>query len=93
MQLCLPLAGKDVYTCSEEKTRIIPTKEVLFSPASNIDIGSAYLYIYKPRLFIVKVTKQSKPRIFHDPPLTTVAQAKRTETFRQQQQQERMDKA
>jgi membrane-bound lytic murein transglycosylase C len=56
MQVVPSTAGKDVYNLVKKKPGQ-PTKEVLFSPASNIDIGSAYLYILQTR-YLVKVTNK-----------------------------------
>ncbi|MEP7727936.1 murein transglycosylase domain-containing protein [Marinomonas primoryensis] len=56
MQVVPSTAGKDVYNLVKKKSGQ-PTKEVLFSPASNIDIGSAYLYILQTR-YLVKVTNK-----------------------------------
>ncbi|MDE8603681.1 murein transglycosylase domain-containing protein [Marinomonas sp. RSW2] len=57
MQVVPSTAGKDVYNLVKKKSGQ-PTKEVLFSPASNIDIGSAYLYILQTR-YLVKVTNKT----------------------------------
>lgn len=54
MQVVPSTAGKDVYNLVKKKSGQ-PTKEVLFSPENNIDIGSAYLYILQTR-YLVKVT-------------------------------------
>lgn len=54
MQVVPATAGKDVYNLIKKKPGQ-PTKEVLFSPEHNIDIGSAYLYILQTR-YLVKVT-------------------------------------
>lgn len=57
MQVVPATAGKDVYNLVKKKSGQ-PTKEVLFSPASNIDIGSAYLYILQTR-YLAKVTNKT----------------------------------
>lgn len=56
MQVVPSTAGKDVYNLVKKKSGQ-PTKEVLFSPENNIDIGSAYLYILQTR-YLVKVTNK-----------------------------------
>ncbi|MFT2110930.1 murein transglycosylase domain-containing protein [Marinomonas sp. 2405UD68-3] len=56
MQVVPSTAGKDVYNLVKKRSGQ-PTKEVLFSPESNIDIGSAYLYILQTR-YLVKVTNK-----------------------------------
>ena len=56
MQVVPATAGKDVYNLVKKKSGQ-PTKEVLFSPEHNIDIGSAYLYILQTR-YLVKVTNK-----------------------------------
>lgn len=56
MQVVPATAGKDVYNLVKKKSGQ-PTKEVLFSPENNIDIGSAYLYILQTR-YLVKVTNK-----------------------------------
>jgi len=56
MQVVPATAGKDVYNLVKNKSGQ-PTKEVLFSPANNIDIGSAYLYILQTR-YLAKVTNK-----------------------------------
>ena len=48
MQVVPSTAGRDVYNLVKKKSGQ-PTKAVLFSPAQNIDIGSAYLYILQTR--------------------------------------------
>jgi len=56
MQVVPSTAGKDVYNLVKKKSGQ-PSKEELFSPASNIDIGSAYLYILQTR-YLVKVSNK-----------------------------------
>jgi membrane-bound lytic murein transglycosylase C len=56
MQVVPATAGRDVYNLVKKKSGE-PTKEVLFSPENNIDIGSAYLYILQTR-YLVKVTNK-----------------------------------
>lgn len=56
MQIVPSTAGKDVYNLVKKKPGQ-PTKEVLFSPEKNIDIGSAYLYILQTR-YLVNVTNK-----------------------------------
>ncbi|MGO3451977.1 MAG: murein transglycosylase domain-containing protein [Marinomonas sp.] len=56
MQVVPATAGKDVYNLIKKKSGQ-PTKEILFSPENNIDIGSAYLYILQTR-YLVKVTNK-----------------------------------
>ncbi|TYL47348.1 murein transglycosylase domain-containing protein [Marinomonas sp. IMCC 4694] len=56
MQVVPATAGKDVYNLVKKKTGQ-PTKEVLFSPEHNIDIGSAYLYLLQTR-YLAKVTDE-----------------------------------
>ena len=51
MQVVPATAGKDVYNLIKKKSGE-PTKEVLFSPAQNIDIGSAYLHILQTRYLV-----------------------------------------
>ena len=53
MQVIPATAGKDVYNLIKKRSGE-PTKEVLFSPANNIDIGSAYLHILQTR-YLVKI--------------------------------------
>lgn len=53
MQVVPSTAGRDVYNLVKKKSGQ-PTKAVLFSPAQNIDIGSAYLYILQTR-YLAKV--------------------------------------
>ncbi|MDP5055435.1 MAG: murein transglycosylase domain-containing protein [Marinomonas hwangdonensis] len=53
MQVVPATAGKDVYNLVKKKPGQ-PTKDELFSPASNIDIGSAYLHLLQNR-YLVKV--------------------------------------
>jgi membrane-bound lytic murein transglycosylase C len=57
MQVVPATAGKDVYNLVKKKTGQ-PTKEVLFSPENNIDIGSAYLYLLQTR-YLVNVTNKT----------------------------------
>lgn len=54
MQVVPATAGRDVYNLVKKKSGE-PTKEVLFVPESNIDIGSAYLHLLQTR-YLVKVT-------------------------------------
>ncbi|NLQ18634.1 DUF3393 domain-containing protein [Marinomonas sp. M1K-6] len=54
MQVVPATAGRDVYNLVKKQSGE-PTKEILFSPERNIDIGSAYLYILQNR-YLVKVT-------------------------------------
>lgn len=56
MQVVPSTAGKDVYNLVKKRSDE-PTKETLFQPESNIDIGSAYLYILQTR-YLVKVTNK-----------------------------------
>lgn len=56
MQVVPATAGKDVYNLIKKRSDE-PTKETLFQPESNIDIGSAYLYILQTR-YLVKVTNK-----------------------------------
>ena len=56
MQVVPATAGRDVYNLVKKKSGE-PTKEVLFSPENNIDIGSAYLHILQTR-YLVKVTNK-----------------------------------
>ncbi|MCB5160851.1 murein transglycosylase domain-containing protein [Marinomonas algarum] len=56
MQVVPATAGKDVYNLVKKKSGQ-PTKEVLFSPEQNIDIGSAYLYILQTR-YLAKVNNK-----------------------------------
>jgi len=51
MQVVPATAGKDVYNLIKKKSGE-PTKEVLFSPAQNIDIGSAYLHLLQTRYLV-----------------------------------------
>ena len=48
MQVVPATAGRDVYKLVKQKTGQ-PSKQELFSPAHNIDIGSAYLHILQNR--------------------------------------------
>ncbi|MGO2354594.1 MAG: murein transglycosylase domain-containing protein [Marinomonas foliarum] len=56
MQVVPATAGRDVYNLVKKKSGE-PTKEVLFVPESNIDIGSAYLHLLQTR-YLVKVTNK-----------------------------------
>lgn len=56
MQVVPATAGKDVYNLIKKRSDE-PTKETLFQPENNIDIGSAYLYILQTR-YLVKVTNK-----------------------------------
>lgn len=56
MQVVPATAGRDVYNLVKQKSGE-PTKEVLFSPENNIDIGSAYLHILQTR-YLVKVSNK-----------------------------------
>ncbi|WP_421855024.1 murein transglycosylase domain-containing protein [Marinomonas sp.] len=56
MQVVPATAGKDVYNLVKKKPGE-PSKEVLFSPENNIDIGSAYLHILQTR-YLVKVSNK-----------------------------------
>lgn len=56
MQVVPATAGKDVYNLVKKKSGQ-PTKDVLFSPEQNIDIGSAYLYLLQTR-YLAKVTNE-----------------------------------
>lgn len=56
MQVVPATAGRDVYNLVKKKSGE-PTKEVLFSPENNIDIGSAYLHILQTR-YLVKVSNK-----------------------------------
>ncbi|MCZ2723606.1 murein transglycosylase domain-containing protein [Marinomonas sp. 15G1-11] len=56
MQVVPSTAGRDVYNLVKNKSGQ-PTKEILFSPENNIDIGSAYLYILQTR-YLVKVANK-----------------------------------
>ncbi|ETX10832.1 lytic transglycosylase [Marinomonas ushuaiensis DSM 15871] len=51
MQVVPATAGKDVYNLVKKRSDE-PTKETLFQPESNIDIGSAYLYILQTRYLV-----------------------------------------
>lgn len=53
MQVVPATAGRDVYNLIKNKPGE-PSKEVLFSPQNNIDIGSAYLHILQTR-YLAKV--------------------------------------
>lgn len=57
MQVVPATAGKDVYNLIKKKTGE-PTKAILFSPANNIDIGSAYLHILQTR-YLAKVSNKT----------------------------------
>ncbi|PYF84676.1 membrane-bound lytic murein transglycosylase C [Marinomonas alcarazii] len=56
MQVVPATAGRDVYNLVKKKSGE-PTKEVLFVPENNIDIGSAYLHILQTR-YLVKVSNK-----------------------------------
>ncbi|RCX02008.1 murein transglycosylase domain-containing protein [Marinomonas foliarum] len=56
MQVVPATAGRDVYNLVKKKSGE-PTKEVLFVPQNNIDIGSAYLHLLQTR-YLVKVTNK-----------------------------------
>uniref|UniRef100_A6W0M0 Lytic transglycosylase catalytic n=1 Tax=Marinomonas sp. (strain MWYL1) TaxID=400668 RepID=A6W0M0_MARMS len=56
MQVVPATAGRDVYNLVKKKSGE-PSKEVLFSPENNIDIGSAYLHILQTR-YLVKVSNK-----------------------------------
>ncbi|GAB3477736.1 murein transglycosylase domain-containing protein [Marinomonas epiphytica] len=56
MQVVPATAGRDVYNLVKKKSGE-PSKEVLFTPEQNIDIGSAYLYLLQTR-YLVKVTNK-----------------------------------
>ena len=53
MQIIPATAGKDVFNLIKKKPGQ-PTKQYLFSPANNIDTGSAYLHILQTR-YLAKV--------------------------------------
>ncbi|AEF54403.1 Lytic transglycosylase catalytic [Marinomonas posidonica IVIA-Po-181] len=57
MQVVPATAGKDVYNLVKKKSGQ-PSKDVLFSPEQNIDIGSAYLHILQTR-YLVKVSNKT----------------------------------
>ncbi|WCN09804.1 murein transglycosylase domain-containing protein [Marinomonas mediterranea] len=57
MQVVPATAGQDVYNLVKKKSGE-PSKEVLFSPEQNIDIGSAYLYILQTR-YLAKVNNKT----------------------------------
>ncbi|MCV2403595.1 murein transglycosylase domain-containing protein [Marinomonas sp. C2222] len=57
MQVVPATAGKDVYNLVKKRSDE-PTKQTLFVPEQNIDIGSAYLHILKTR-YLVKVTNKT----------------------------------
>ncbi|MDB4838190.1 murein transglycosylase domain-containing protein [Marinomonas sp.] len=57
MQVVPATAGKDVYNLVKKRSDE-PTKETLFIPEQNIDIGSAYLHILQTR-YLVKVTNKT----------------------------------
>ncbi|TBR41214.1 DUF3393 domain-containing protein [Marinomonas agarivorans] len=57
MQVVPATAGRDVYKLVKKRSGQ-PTKEVLFSPAKNIDIGSAYLHILQTR-YLAKVANKT----------------------------------
>ena len=57
MQVVPATAGRDVYNLIKKKSGQ-PTKQVLFSPEQNIDIGSAYLHILQTR-YLVKVRNKT----------------------------------
>jgi membrane-bound lytic murein transglycosylase C len=59
MQVVPATAGKDVYNLVKNKSGQ-PTKEVLFSPENNIDIGSAYLHLLQTRYLVNIVNKVSQ---------------------------------
>ncbi|PJE55395.1 murein transglycosylase [Marinomonas sp. BSi20584] len=56
MQVVPATAGRDVYNLVKKKSGE-PSKEVLFSPENNIDIGSAYLHILQTR-YLVKISNK-----------------------------------
>ena len=56
MQVVPATAGRDVYNLVKKKPGE-PSKEVLFTPENNIDIGSAYLHILQTR-YLVKVSNK-----------------------------------
>ncbi|QUX96766.1 lytic murein transglycosylase [Marinomonas sp. CT5] len=56
MQVVPATAGRDVYNLIKKRSGE-PTKEVLFSPENNIDIGSAYLHILQTR-YLAKVSNK-----------------------------------
>ncbi|MBU2317690.1 MAG: DUF3393 domain-containing protein [Gammaproteobacteria bacterium] len=56
MQVVPATAGRDVYNLVKKKSGE-PSKEVLFSPENNIDIGSAYLHVLQTR-YLVKVSNK-----------------------------------
>ena len=56
MQVVPATAGKDVYNLIKKRSDE-PSKETLFSPEHNIDIGSAYLHILQTR-YLVKVSNK-----------------------------------
>lgn len=56
MQVVPATAGRDVYNLVKKKSGE-PTKEVLFVPENNIDIGSAYLHLLQTR-YLAKVTNK-----------------------------------
>ena len=57
MQIVPSTAGRDVYNLVKQK-KGQPSKEELFSPAHNIDIGSAYLHILQTR-YLVKINNKT----------------------------------
>jgi membrane-bound lytic murein transglycosylase C len=59
MQVVPATAGKDVYNLVKNKPGE-PSKEVLFSPENNIDIGSAYLYLLQTRYLAGVTNKKSQ---------------------------------
>lgn len=59
MQVVPATAGRDVYNLVKKKPGE-PSKEVLFTPENNIDIGSAYLYILQTRYLKKVVNKTSQ---------------------------------
>jgi len=59
MQIVPATAGRDVYNLIKKKSGQ-PTKQELFSPANNIDIGSAYLHILQTRYLVNVKNKLSQ---------------------------------
>lgn len=59
MQVVPATAGRDVYNLVKKKPGE-PSKEVLFTPENNIDIGSAYLHILQTRYLVKVADKMSQ---------------------------------
>jgi len=57
MQIVPATAGRDVYNLVKQK-KGQPSKQELFSPAHNIDIGSAYLHVLQTR-YLAKINNKT----------------------------------